>query len=387
VGDPSTAAPVSVAPATTRAEMREFLRYPYERYRGHPNWVPPLMMDQAKLFDRKRNPFFEHADAEFYLARRGGKVVGRICAIDNRLFDEYHGLKRGYFGFFEAAPGDEEAAHALLGAAEAWLAARGKTEVYGPENYSPNDDLGLLLDAYDRDPVLMMPYNGPEYPGFVESAGYAKAKDVYAWYLHKDSYATVQRILGIAERQAARLRIGLRQLEMRNLKREVQIIKELYNAVEKDANGEFFCPLTDAEIDALAGALAPIAWPELVTFAELDGRVVGFCLAVPDFNSILKKVRGRLFPTGIFHLLLGKRRITRLRVLVVGVLAEYRGKGIDALLYAQTWKNGIASGIVDGEFSWTLEDNVRINSGMEAVGARIYKRYRVYRKDLTPAAA
>lgn len=379
-------APVRVTPAITPKEMGAFIRYPYQRYQGHPHWVPPLMMNQARLFDRKRNPFFEHAQAEFFLARRGGRVVGRICAIDNRLFDSYHGLKRGYFGFFEAAPGDQEAAQALLRAAETWLAARGKTEVFGPENYSPNDELGFLVDGFDSDPVLMMPYNTQEYPGFVESAGYVKATDLYSWYLHKDNYPAVQRVLTIAERQAQRLDIKLRQLDMRDLKREIQIIKDLYNAVEKDANGEYFCPLTDAEVDALAASLAPMAWPELVTFAELNGRTVGFCLAVPDLNPLFKKMRGRLFPFGVIHFLAGKRRLTRLRVLVVGVLAEYRGKGIDALLYAQTWKNGIASGIVDGEFAWTLEGNAKINSGMQAVGARIYKRYRVYRKDLTPAA-
>ena len=333
----------------------------------------------ATLLSRDKNPFFEHADAEYFLAERGGTVVGRIAAIANHLHNEVHGDRVGFFGFFEALD-DQPVAAALLDAAAAWIRAKGLDTLRGPASFSTNDEAGLLVDGFDTPPVLMMPHNPPYYLPLLERAGFHKAKDLLV-YQHGDSSGRTPPVPERLTRASALLRerlgITLRPLRMRDFAAEVERVKTLYNKAWEKNWG--FVPMTDHEIDHLAAQFKPVVVPDLVPFVEKGGEVIGFALALPDLNTFLRSNRsGRMFPA-ILRILwaLKTRRVHRCRIALLGVLPEYRGKGIDALLYQWIWSRGGAIGYGWGEAGWILEDNTAMNAGLVKMGFTVYKTYRL----------
>ncbi len=335
------------------------------------------------LLDRSRNPFFEHGEAEYFVAERGGDVMGRIAAIANRLHNETHGDRVGFFGFFESAD-DQTVADALLAAAAARLRERGFDTMRGPASFSVNDECGLLVEGFDTPPTLMMPYNPRHYVRLVEAAGFVKAKDLLVY-----QGGSEERYIPVPERLARgtelirqRMGITLRPLNMGDFRGDVERVKRLYNSAWEKNWG--FVPMTDHEIDHLAEQFKPVVVPELVPFAERDGQVVGFAIALPDLNVVLRKYRsGRLFPA-VLELLwaLKTRRIRRARILLLGVLPEYRGKGVDAMLYHWIWTRSGERGITWGEAGWILEDNPAMNAGLEKMTFRVYKTYRLYDRRL-----
>jgi GNAT superfamily N-acetyltransferase len=375
---------VTVRPVTTGKDLRRFIDFPYRLHARDPLWVPPLRRDVTLLLSRAKNPFFEHAEAEYFLAESGGNVVGRIAAIANRLHNEYHGDQVGFFGFFEAVD-DQAVAGALLDAAAAWLKPRSFDTMRGPASFSTNDESGLLVDGFDTPPVLMMPHNPPYYLTLLERAGFVTAKNLLV-YQHG---LPGGRLLPVPERLeratgliAQRLGITVRPLNMNEFKAEVERVKELYNKAWERNWG--FIPMTDHEIDHLAAQFKPVVVPDLVPFVEKDGKVIAFALALPDLNTVLRTNRsGRLFPV-ILKLLwaLKARKIHRLRILLLGVLPEYRGKGIDAVLYHWIWTRGGARGIGWGEAGWILEDNPAMNAGLVKMGFTVYKTYRLLDRPL-----
>ncbi len=375
---------MTVRPVTTGKDLRRFIDFPYRLHTRDPLWVPPLRRDVSLLLSRAKNPFFEHAEAEYFLAESGGTVVGRIAAIANRLHNEYHGDKVGFFGFFEAVD-DQTVAGALLDAAAAWLTPRGFDTMRGPASFSTNDESGLLVDGFDTPPVLMMPHNPPYYLTLLERAGFVTAKNLLV-YQHG---LPGGRLLPVPERLeratgliAQRLGITVRPLKMNEFKAEVERVKELYNKAWERNWG--FIPMTDHEIDHLAAQFKPVVVPDLVPFVEKDGKVIAFALALPDLNTVLRANRsGRMFPV-ILKLLwaLKARKIHRLRILLLGVLPEYRGKGIDAVLYHWIWTRGGARGIGWGEAGWILEDNPAMNAGLVKMGFTVYKTYRLLDRPL-----
>jgi len=349
-----------------------------------PLWVPPLRRDVALLLSRKKNPFFEHAEAEYFLAERGGTVVGRIAAIENRLHNEIHHDRVGFFGFFESVP-DQGVAGALLDAAAAWLSSRGFDTMRGPTSFSVNDESGLLVDGFDTPPVLMMPHNPPYYLQLVERAGLTTTKNLLV-YQHGDPGGNTppvpERLTRASELICRRLGITLRPLRMRDFSAEVDRVKELYNQAWEKNWG--FVPMTDHEIDHLAAQFKPVVVPDLVPFVERDGRVIGFALALPDLNTVFRRHRsGRLFPA-ILEVLwaLKTRRLHRCRIALLGVLPEYRGKGIDAVLYHWIWTKGARLGYGWGEAGWILEDNAAMNAGLTKMGFTVYKTYRLFDRPL-----
>jgi GNAT superfamily N-acetyltransferase len=370
---------VEIAPVANGRDLNRFIAFPYDHYRDDPLWVPQLRRDVRALLSPGKNPFFEHAEAQYFLAvrRPDGRTVGRIGAIKNDAHTREHGDRVGFYGFFESID-DQAVADALFDVAAAWLRQRGFDTMRGPMSPSINDECGLLIENNGTPPSLMMPYNPPYYRALHERYGFTKAKDLLAY--EGGDASPPERLLRLARRLAERSGITLRTLEMKRFAGEVELIKALYNQAWEKNWG--FVPLTEREIDHLAKQLKPIVVPDLVIFAEQAGRVVGFGIGLPDFNLALQHNRsGRLFP-GILKVLWHARKIRRARVLLLGVIPEFRGRGVDGLLYERVWRNSVNHGMPRGEAGWILEDNEPMNGAALALGFRVSKTFRVYDKPL-----
>jgi GNAT superfamily N-acetyltransferase len=329
------------------------------------------------LLSAAKNPFFQHAEAQYYLALRDGRPVGRIGAIKNDAHNREHHDRVGFYGFFESV-NDQKAANALFDAAATWLRGKGFAIMRGPMSPSINDECGLLVQGFDTPPTLMMPHNPPYYVDLHNRYGFTKATDLLVY--QSTTTELPERIVRAANVLAQRKGISLRPLDMKHFRQEVELVKALYNQAWEKNWG--FVPLTEAEIDHLARQLKPIVVPDVVCFAERAGKVIGFAVALPDLNVALKhNPSGRLFP-GIFKILWHARRVSRLRILLLGVLKEYRSTGVDALMYHWIWTKGVARGFRWGEGGWILEDNAAMNNAAMALGFRPYKTYRVYDKPL-----
>ncbi len=371
------AAVPSVVKAASRPQLKEFIDFPYRKYRGDDRWVAPLRISQRELIDPRKNPFWQHARGTFFLAQQDGRTVGRVAVIDDDLHNSTHGENLVFFGFFEAE--SETVTKALMAAVEAEARALGRDAVRGPVNPTMNDGAGFQLNAFDEPPYVMMPQSPPEYPEWMEAAGYAKVKDLYTFY-----FDTVkpfdERIGRLANRSRERYQPVVRPADMRRFHDEVKILKGIHEAAWEKNWGNV--PFTDAEMDHLANELKMIVEPEMALFLEYQGRPVGVCIAVPDLNQVLARFDGRLLPTGIFHLLRRKRIINRARLVMLGVLPEYRQRGFDLLLIQEVVRRAKAIGIVGGECGWTLEDNHAINRAIVAAGGEMYKTYRMFQKQL-----
>ena len=366
-----------VRPVHGRREFRQFIDYPYRLHASDPHWVPPLRLGERERLTPKKNPFFEHADVQLLLAWRGTGLVGRIAVIDDRLHNETHHDNLAMFGFFEAE--DRDAARALLEAVERWARGRGRAHVRGPLNPSLNESAGLLIEGFSTDPMLLMPHNPPAYAEYVEAAGYLKVKDLFAWLYDLDREVPPT-IAQLARRIRDRHRIVVRPLRLSEFTREVERLRAIYCGAWQGNWG--FVPPTEAEFRRLATDLKPIFDSRCAVCAEVDGRPVAGAIAVPDINQALKGTGGRLFPLGLFRLLRRGRYIDQLRLLLLGVLPEYRAYGLYPLLLVELHHQLQGTPYRRVEFSWILEDNRDINQPAEHAGARLYKRYRIYQKAL-----
>ncbi len=374
---------VSIHPVRSAADLRRFISLPYRLYRNDPLWAPPLRRDVRSLLSPRKNPFFQHAESEYFLAWKGGRVAGRIAATVNRLHNEFHGDRVGFFGFFETER-DPAVSGALFRAAGEWLRARGLDTMRGPASFSTNDECGLLVDGFDTPPVIMMPHNPPWYGELIEQAGFRKARDllVYQGGSLDRVVPTPERLTRGVELIRKRMGLTLRPLREAEFAREVERIKGMYNRSWERNWG--FVPLTGAEIDHLAAQFRPVVVPDLAPFLEKDGEPVGFALALPDLNVPLRRNRNGRFLPGAARLLFDLRtgRIKRMRILLLGLLPEYRGKGLDALLYHWLWERGNQRGITWAEAGWILEDNTAMNAGLVKIGFTVYKTYRLYDRAL-----
>ncbi len=364
-------------PVESARDLERFIAFPYRLHRGDPIWVPPLRMTVRTLLSREKNPFFQHAEAQYFLAEGNGKVVGRIAAIHNRAHNEFHEDRVGFFGFFECVD-DQATADALFEAAASWLRERGLTTMRGPTSFSTNDECGLTVDGFDTPPTIMNPHNPPYYVDLVERAGFAKAMDMHQF--RTVSPDLPERLLKGARLISERKGIRLRQMDMKRFKQEVDRIKPMYNAAWEKNWG--FVPMTDAEIDHLAKELKPVVVPRLVVYAEREGEPIGFALAVPDFNVALQaNPSGRVFP-GILRVLWASRRIKRIRILALGLLKEYRRTGADALMYHWIWEKAYGLGYRWAEAGWILEDNAPMANALVRMGFEAYKTLRLYDRPL-----
>jgi GNAT superfamily N-acetyltransferase len=365
-------------------ELSRFIELPYRLHRRDRTWVPPFKSEVRKLLDRRANPFFQHAEAEYFLAERDGQVVGRIAAIHNRLHNEIHEDRVGFFGFFECI-NDFTVAAPLLDAAAAWLRLRGLDTIRGPMSFSVNDECGLLISGFDAPNTLMMPHNPPYYLPLIETAGFTKARDLICLQggSHVAPISAPERTVRAVELILKRYGLRIRMLNMKRFNEEVELVKQLYNACWEKNWG--FVPMTDAEIDHLAASFKPVVIPELVPFVEReDGTPVGFGLALPDLNQALVNNRsGAMFPAALTMLWkLRRKQITRARILLLGILPEWRGKGIDAALYHWIWTRAGERNMGWGEAGWLLEENHAIIQGLAKAGFAPYKTYRVLDRPL-----
>jgi len=367
-----------ISEVKTDPQLRTFIDLPWQVYRGNRCWVPPLKREVRHLLDADRHPFWQHARRALFLAEDDGRPVGRISAqVDdgyNRLWNE----QLGSFGFFEC-PDDERVAGALFDAAAAWVKGQGMTVLRGPMSPSSNDEWGWLLDAFDQPPAVMMPYNPPYYHRLAEAWGLRRAKDLLAFVKHASS-PMPQRLIDLALKLRANPRITLRPVNMRALKSEMAIIRELYNESWQKNWG--FQPMTDAEMDLLAANLKTFAEPEMVLLAFYDGNPAGLSITLPDMNQVLARLNGRLGPVEMLKFLYYRRRITGARALVFGFKQQYRRLGLPVLLFYETEQHLRRRGYQWCELSWNLEDNRLINDFDRELGAEVYKRYRVYERSL-----
>ena len=368
---------VEVAAIDGKQALKEFIRFPYSVYRGDAKWVPPLEIAMKELLDREKHPFYLNAQAEFYLARQNGRVVGRIAAIVDRAHNQFHEESAGFFGFFECVD-DLAVAEALLARARQWCLDRGAKFLRGPVNPSLNYECGMLVDGFDSSPMVMMPYNPRYYPQLMEAAGMEKAKDLLA-YVSRPDVVSTRKIDRVADRVLATSGVHVRPINMKNFDHDVNLVWDVYTKAWSRNWG--FSPMSREEFMAMGKEMKQILKPELVLLGEVDGQVVGFALALPDINQALKPAKGKLFPTGLLKILYYQRLIKSMRVLALGVVREHHSSGLPAAFYATLVRNGRKLGYGDCEMSWILEDNVLMNRSLEVMGARRYKTYRIYERN------
>ncbi len=378
-----TSGTVRIRQLSTRKERLEFVRMVWPLHREDPNWVPPLEMDRMRLIDTEKNPFYRHARLALFLAEKNGAPVGRIAAIVNETHNALHGDQIGFFGFFESI-NDQDVANTLINTAARWLREQGMQAMRGPVSPSMNDEVGMLLEGFDSPPVMQMPYNPSYYPELMANAGFDKAKDLLAWLVEYPQ-ALTEKLTRVTDVLRERGRITVRGLSMKRFEEEVERIKRIYNSAWQPNWG--FVPMTDEEMNMMAYELKQVIDADLVLFAEQNGKTAGFALAVPDINEAFKAGTqippgAKNLPTAIMNLMTKKKQIKTARIIILGVLPEFHGKGIDALLYREIMERASRKGIRRGEASWVLEDNTMMNRAAEMMNASPYKRYRVYEKGI-----
>jgi GNAT superfamily N-acetyltransferase len=372
---------VSITPVQGVDDRETFLRVPYQVYADDPDYVHPLLSDQRAFLDPAENPFFRHAEASLWVARRDGRPVGRIAACVDRAHNEAHDERTGFFGFYEAPP-DGAVAAPLLAVAAAWLKERGAEQMRGPGCFTTNhDNLGLFIEGDPGPPVIGMPYNQPYYPEQLEAFGLARAKDLFAWQIKAENLEIPAKIRRIIDSLLRSDSFTVRPFDMRRFDEEARTVRDLYNRCWNSNWG--FIPMDEEEFAFAARDMRKMVDADFLLMAEAKGQPIGFCLTIPDFNRALRACRGRLWPLGWLKFLLARRRIDYARTLLLGVLPEYRHRGVDVVMVYRTFQAGFARGYRAGECSWVLEDNSAMNRILGGLGARVYRRYRIYEKPLS----
>jgi GNAT superfamily N-acetyltransferase len=370
---------IQIRQVSSSKELASFIDFPHDLYKGDSNYVPELHIAQRDLLSPGKHPFHEHSKVQCFLAYDAGVIKGRVAAIMNNNHNKFKNTKDGFFGFFDVV-NDVDVAKLLLNEAAKWLKEKGADKMVGPVNPSTNEPCGLLVEGYDKPPVAMMTYNKPYYADLLAAAAFAKQTDLLAYNLPTSSVD--KRTVQLKDALLRRLNgngITVRNVNMKDFKADVEKILEVYNSAWAENTG--FVPMTETEFRYLAKDLKMILDKDFCLLAEHNGKVIGFALAVPDINQILIKIkRGRLFPTGIFKLLLGKSKINYVRVLALGVVEGYRKMGIEACFYADIIEKAAAKKITGGEASWILENNEMMNNGLKKLNATVYKRYRILEK-------
>ena len=369
---------VSVRPVTSRSDRQRFLDFPYSHYAGDRTFVPPLRLDQAKVIDPKKNPFFEHGDMQLFVAERSGEIVGRVAAIVNGMHLQKYADGNGFFGFYETIE-DPDVSAALLDAATAWLRQRGLTGARGPTNPSMNDVAGLLVDGFHRPPSILLPYNKPYYADYLEAYGFTRAMTMWAYYVH-EAYINSQKMARGAELVRRRYPgLTVRPLDKSRFYDEVETAMGIYNLAWAENWGHV--PYTSHEARHLADDLKQILEDDIFLFVEDEGTPVAFSASLPNLNRALQRIPdGRLLPTGLAKLLAWGQfgGIYEIRMALMGVLPAYRNRGIDALLIHQTIVNGQARGYEAAEMSWVLDVNTRLVNALDNLGAVRDKEYAMY---------
>jgi GNAT superfamily N-acetyltransferase len=370
----------AVCAVVSGGDLRRFIRLPWRLYAEESRWVAPLLSERRRHLDRARNPFFEHAEAEYFLAWRGDRPVGRISAQVDRRFNEFQGNQWGMFGFFECEH-DPEIAEQLLAAARGWLGARGCDRMVGPMDFSTNHECGLLVEGHERRPQILECWHHPYYAAQLEGAGLTKVMDLLKWELDSsDREGVLPAIFELARRVEPEHGITVRHMRRRDFDAEVRRFMDVYNSAWEHNWG--FVPLTEAELRAYAKELKPILDENWALVAEKDGETVAAALTLPDYNQVLAKLNGHVLPFGWLTALRARKHIDAVRVFALGVKPAYQHTGVAAALYAEHFEMASKTPQHHAEIGWVLETNTPMNRALEATGARPIKRYRLYEKAL-----
>jgi len=373
---------VEVTPVSGRRDLKAFIDVPFRVHASHPLWVPPLKLERRLFLSRRMNAFFSHGEAEYFLARRGGRVVGRISAHVNDAFNDHQHKNWGWFGWLELED-DQEVLDALLEAAETWLRARGKERMVGPASFTMNDESGVLIEGYDVRPMIAQPWNPPYYRERLEQAGMGKAMDLLMWNLEVENRDKVMPVIWeLAEKVQSEHGIRVRPMRRRQLRKDMDAFADVYNAAW--SKNWDFVPYSKKDLDAFAQELQ-IAFDKhwfMLAEREDTGEVVGMAITIPDLNQVLERMNGRLLPLGWWYLLRKGRIMDRVRVGFLGVKPEYQHTGVAARLYQLHFDAAEARPQKGGEMGWILETNTAMNRGMEAMGGTVVKRYRMYEREL-----
>ncbi len=369
---------VTINQVVASKDFKKFVDFPHTLYAGDPNYVPELHIAIRELLNPKKNPFFKHSKAEFFLAKLDGKIVGRIAAIRNNNYNKFHNCNIGFFGFFDVID-DYEVAKSLLDKATDWCKTEDFDAILGPTNLTTNDTSGLLVDGFTKPPIVQMTYNKPYYKDFVEQYGFVNEMDLFAYWIPTDTVN--EKSLRLSQRIQERLGkrgITFRNIDVKNFKKEVATIKEVYNQAWENNWG--FVPPTSEEFDHIAEGLKLVVDPKFGYVAEHNGKMIGFALGLPDINEILiDNKRGRLFPTGIFKLLMRKSKVKKVRIILLGVIEEHRKAGIEGVFFSKFIQAAKDNGLLGGEASWVLDSNEMMKTAAEKMNGEKYKTYRIYR--------
>ena len=378
---------VEVSPVTSRRDLREFIELPFRLHgtpAGSTPWIPPLRLERHQFLSRRLNPFFKHAEARYFLARRDGRVVGRISAHVDHALNAYHGTNWGCFGFLEVED-DQEALDGLLAAAEAWHRARGHERMVGPMDFTVNDESGVLIDGFELEPMIRQPWHPPYYRELCEAAGLDKVVDTYMWHLDVSDRASVLPIIDqLAETARTEHGMRIRHMSRRTLRRDMDLFAEIYNQAWKRNWG--FVPYDESDVAGYSQEMQLVFDPQWFMVAETaDGEPVGVAITVPDINQVLQRMNGRIVPTGWWHFLRRRSTVDRCRVGFLGVKPEHQHTGVAAALYIEHFDMAKIGPVTWGETGWILETNIPMNRGMEAMNGRIVKRYRFFERRFDPA--
>jgi hypothetical protein len=372
---------VEVTPVRSWREKRQFIELPFRLHANAEQWVPPLRIERRTFLSPRFNAYFKRAEAQLFLARRDGRAVGRISAQIDHAFNEHQGNAWGQFGFLELED-DPEVATALFDTAAGWLRGGGRDRIVGPMDFTMNDECGVLIEGFEREPMVKQPWHPPYYQRLCEGAGFEKAIDLYMWELHVSDRSIVHpSIFELAEKLEPEHGVRIRKMSRRRLRRDLEIFGETYNAAWKDNWG--FVPYSKEDLDHYAQELQLVFDRNWFMVAEnAEGETVGVAITVPDINQVLKRMNGRVLPFGWWHFLRRGKIMDRVRVGFLGVKPEYQHTGVAAGLFAEHFDMAATTPQTWGEEGWILETNDAMNRAMEGMGGRIVKRYRIYERPL-----
>ena len=372
---------VAVQPVESRRDLKEFIELPYRLHSTSGVWVPPLRLERRLFLNRRLNAFFSHGDAQLFLARRDSRVVGRLSAHYDDAFNAFHANRWGMFGFLELED-DPDVLPLLLAAAERWLHSRGRDHMIGPMDFTMNDESGVMIEGFERAPLIKQPWHPPYYRRRVEEAGLSKAMDLLMWELQiSDRERMLPIIFKLAGEVEPRHGIRLRKMSRRSLRRDMDRFAEVYNSAWDENWG--FSPYSKRDLDAYTAELQLVFDPHWFMVAETaEGETAAIAITVPDVNQVLARMNGRLLPLGWWHFARRRRTMDRVRVGFLGVKPEFQHTGVAAKLYVEHFDMAAVTQYKGGEMGWILETNHNMNKAMEAMGGRIVKRYRIFEREL-----
>lgn len=366
---------MQIVPVETEKELTEFIDFPWQIYQNDTNWVPMLKSELRTILNENKNPFWKHSKKKLFLLKHNKTILGRIAGIIDYNYVQFHNIPTGFFGYFECV-NDSDCAEMLFSAVKSWLKENNMTTMLGPTNPSTNDEMGFLLEGYDSPPYLMMPYNPSYYHTLCIKNRLNKAKDLYAYYQHKETLP-IERLKTLVEKVKKRVPgLLVRKLNMKDFNNEIKLALKIYNSAWEKNWG--FVPWTEEEFYSQCERLKPLILPDTTLIAFVDSAPVGIIVGVPNYNEVLKRLNGKLGPIGLIKFLYYKNKINSLRILIMGMIKEYRNRGIEGVMYWDMIQNAIKLGFVEGEFSWILEDNVLTCRACEMLGSKLYKKYRIY---------